>query len=84
MSREKSQLQKVYSYLYISFEMTKYRNERQISDCQNQILGSDGKDMDVGIKGILSQNTDHDSKYKNPDKGKIVWDLIQIHTQAYR
>ena len=63
--------------------MTKYRNERQISDCQNQVLGSDGKDMDVCIKGVLSQNTDHDSRYKNPDKGKIVWDLIDTHTSIW-
>ena len=39
--------------------------------------------MDVCIKGILSQNTDHDSRYKNPD-GKICMGFnTDTHTSIW-
>ena len=63
--------------------MTKYRNERQIHDCQNQVLGSDGKDMDVCIKGILSRTTDHDSRYKNPDGKNCRGFNTDTHTSIW-
>lgn len=50
----------IYLYLYIIFEMTKFRNGRHIGDYQSQVYGGDGKEVNVFIKRITAYNIDHD------------------------